>query len=828
MKILLNNLDWQVKGEWPYVHYIGVSKKDGVTDWMKATVPGGVHYDLLNANYIEDPYYEMNSLKCEWVENKWWRYKANLFINEEYKGKNLELVFKGIDYKAHFFINGKEVGEHFGMYTPYSINLNNLVEFNKDNLIEVLFENIPFEYDQMGYTSKASTQKSRFNYKWDFSTRMVNIGIWDDVYLNIIDKVSINDYYVKTTCKDNNGIIDLEVALNNNENVKFDIKIDVLFNGQKISGFSESLAVKIYNKQIDIKNIKRWYTNGFGEQSLYEIKISVFIDEILSDEKAFKTGFRDLEYVINDGEDKGQYHFIPKINGQRVYLKGVNLVPFDHMYGNVTRQTYDKYLKMCRFANINVVRIWGGGIIEKDYFYEKCDEYGIMVWQEFVQSSSGLESIPSEIPQFLELLEKSAIQAVKTKRNHICHTFWSGGNELVDGSTGKPCTEKNKNIAMLKEIVTKYDPQKMFVATSPTGENFFLDEKKLGGNYDVHGMWVYEGKEYHYEKYNKSDSILQSEFGCEGLNSLITLEKILSKKNLKPMPMSENMVLRHHGELWCSYERDTQIFGNIKTTSQFVKCSQYIQAEGLRYIVEANRRRQWRNVGSIIWQFNEPWANVSCTSMVDFYKYPKMSYYTLKNSFSNVLVSLRYNKLYFLPNEEMAIECHLSSFNTNISEKVFVCTEFLNSKGQILECFDQETNLPNNNNEKVYSKTLIVSKQPNDIFFVRLRAKDNQNNILSENVYMFGQKEKEPLKGVFKSKGKLKISKTEEGYILKNEGEYALIGIYAQGIEEENECLFSDNFITLFPNESKTIFTTYLSENKNESKIIFDCLNGGL
>lgn len=154
----------------------------GVTEWIPATIPGGVHYDLYRAGLIEQPHKDLNSIKCEWVENRWWAYKT-YFNKPDITGQKIELIFKGLDYSAMIYLNDKFLGEHEGMYELVTFDITELV--SESNQLIVLFKNVPQEMSQIGKTSLTTTQKSRFNYKWDFSTRMVNIGIWNDVLLKV-------------------------------------------------------------------------------------------------------------------------------------------------------------------------------------------------------------------------------------------------------------------------------------------------------------------------------------------------------------------------------------------------------------------------------------------------------------------------------------------------------------------------------------------------------------------------------------------------------------------------------------------------------------------
>ena len=230
MRISLNQLDWKLQGYWPFEPLLKLSAEtghrfQGVTESIPATVPGSVHHDLLRAGLIEDPYFERNSLKCEWVENRWWVYSAAFQVPAEHDGKAIRLVFQGIDYRAHVFLNGKKLGEHEGMFTPAIFDVSEAVDFGGDNQLRIAIESAPPEMSQIGFTSRTRTQKSRFNYKWDFSTRLVNLGLWDDVCLEITGGARIIEHQIATDVKDGKGLIEVALKMDVRHAAKASIRI---------------------------------------------------------------------------------------------------------------------------------------------------------------------------------------------------------------------------------------------------------------------------------------------------------------------------------------------------------------------------------------------------------------------------------------------------------------------------------------------------------------------------------------------------------------------------------------------------------------------------
>ena len=653
MKLILEK-GWTVTGSWPFTVMQGASvetgaKLVGVTPAIDARVPGSVYDDLFRAGLIEDPYYERNSLKCEWVANRFWSYVNSFELSPEHRGKKIRLVLKGVDYHAHVYLNDRKIAEHIGMYTPCVVDVTETLRWDKPIVLTVVLENAPEEMSQIGYTSRTWTQKARFGYKWDFGTRLVNLGLYDEVYLDICDD-PLTDVHIRYL-----GEGKLRVTAHNQA-----------FSGELQWQGSAVAAGRAAEGELllHISEPKLWYPNGYGEQPLYDLTLRT-----ADDERVYPVGLRTVEYRQPECVDPTILPYIPVINGKPISIKGVNMTPLDHMYGCVDRARYEKLLRLARDAHVNLIRVWGGGIIEKEAFYDLCDEYGIMVWQEFIQSSSGIDNIPSKRPEFLELCAKTARVAVTEKRNHVSLTYWSGGNELMD-ENGIPSTFDDPNIAMLRGIVQELNPEILMLPTSASGPTEWFDPEDPSRNQDIHGPWKYEGAEGQYALYNRSTIILHSEFGVDGMSNLSSIETVLAPENRRVTTMGENYTWRHHGEWWDTYVyRERQLFGELESMEELVKLSQYMQAEGLRYAIEAHRRRAvtaapavlekgtvvtvpaQKNVGSIVWQFNEPWPNVSCTCMVDYYGQPKLVYDFYREAQAPVHVSLRYDKLVWKPGD---------------------------------------------------------------------------------------------------------------------------------------------------------------------------------
>ena len=740
MEVLLNNLKWKLCGFWPYTPIIGKSMEvgtelNGVTNWIDSSVPGSVYMDLLKAEIIEDPYYEMNSLKCEWVSNRWWMYKTQLNYKEIPEGENHKLIFKGVDYKAHFYFNGKPIGEHEGMYENVIFDITEKIRHEAQNEIIVLIEAAPDEMSQIGYTSESLTQKSRFNYKWDFSTRLVNLGIWDDVILKVTNGNEITETQVSSNYEKNQGSVKVNFHVGSLVDNNSDYIIKLSYKEETINRIKKSFNFKAGDnsiaEEIVFENPELWYPNGYGSQPLYNIEIIVYSGNIISDKKESRVGIRALSYCQNENSSKDSLPYTVIINGIKIYIKGVNMTPIDHMYGCVDYKRYESLIKLMKEGNINLVRVWGGGLIEKDCFYELCDEYGILIWQEFIQSSSGIDNIPSVKNKFLTLLSATAVQAVKDKRNHTSLTVLSGGNELMD-KNGVPVNYSDPNIKMLKKIVDELAPEILFLPTSASGPLEFLDPEKKGLNHDVHGPWKYGGINEHYKLFNDSDSLFHSEFGVDGMSNLTAVEKVLDPKNQCVTNMKDNLSWRHHGEWWDTYSRDSGIYSEIKDFESFIRGSQFIQAEGLRYALEANRRRKFQNSGSIVWQLNEPWPNVSSTCIVDYYGFPKLAYHFVKLAYRPIHVSLKYDKLNYFKNSTFKADIYVHNDLKAFQGKVTY--SILNEKEEVLFTNSLIVNIEDNSCSRADIIEFNIGNE--EMFYIHLKLESCQKEY--DNMYVFG------------------------------------------------------------------------------------------
>ena len=857
MDISLSRLSWELKGYWPYVPIKEKSMEtgqtlQGVTGWLPATVPGGVHYDLWKAGLIEDPYFGQNSLKCEWVENRWWMYRAvfpAVLNGTDLRKENVTLRFLGLDYEAEVFVNDESCGTHSNMYTPFEIDLTGKVR--EENKLVVLLKGIPDEMGQIGFTSRTFTQKSRFNYKWDFSTRLVNTGIWKDVLLHIKEEAELSRLHVDTDFVQDKGKIfvsakAMDFRAETGEGIAAEVTVEgpflrenkdvetlgklqgkrqkegePLLKAVKLTRMTEPVNGQVMAK-FEIDRPALWNPNGSGRPWLYQVSIKLLEKESekLLCETGCRTGIRSLKMVQNEDAPEGALPYTFCINGRKTYIKGVNMTPLDHLYGNVTKEQYAYMVTAMVNAGVNLVRVWGGGLIEKEEFYDLCDENGILIWQEFIQSSSGIDNIPSKRPEFLVRMEACAKEAVMQKRNHVSLAVYSGGNELMD-APDTPSGLDDPNIALLKQIVEEYDGHRPFLPTSASGPREFVTKEK-GVSHDVHGNWRYEGNPGHYELYGESDNLFHSEFGMDAAANVKSLKNFLPESALHPTPMSGNADWSHHGEWWGTWFRDCAMFGLIEQKPEylelFVRCSQYMQSEGLRFILEADRKRAFQNSGVIIWQLNEPWPNASCTNLVDWYQETKTAYYQVKRAYESSHVSLDYRSLTLPRKGQTSFGVFVE--NDKGAFRGAVRAVIRNIRGHILREETLQVSVPENGS--ACAGTLMAEAGEEKLLFVTLFL-EAEGKVLSENTYLFGAQDQEVFAPIREEPGSAEITgcicrDLQDGrkaakITLKNTGNRAVLDAGIGLLSEGYALLGTDNDRILFPGEQRTFQFLLIPKN---------------
>lgn len=635
-RIDLSGADWRIKEfldlDWMNRDTVSNTLKTQ-TGWIQASVPGSIAADLIRNGEIEDVFYECNSKAAEWVSQRTFAYRKEFVSPLLDKRQRAFLYFEGIDYSSEIYLNGEHLGHQENLFVPVCIEVTDVLKQGRNNVLAVIVSPAPAEYSQMGYTDRTSTMKPRMTYGWDFCPRLPHTGIWRPVYLKLTGEAAINDIQIQ-------------------QSVDFLSDRAVLSYRAKITGKYAMASFQVGDISCDgksagtvtIEKPRLWWCNGYGEPYEYPVIFRIFDEEenILDEYRLFY-GIRSLTFELNDGPNDGTGRFQIYINQKRIFASGCNWVPASIFYGTVTMGMLEQRIRLAAAAGINFLRVWGGGLIETREFYRLCARYGILVLQEFPLSSSGISNCPPEQPEYLKMLEHDGRIIVQSRRNETALAMWDGGNELTFPDFS-PIDSGNITIGTIEKIVQQEDPGRYFIPSSPFGRVFSNSlstiREKPDDQYDVHGPWEHQGLTGQHQLYNAGMSMAHTEFGTEGMTNKPVLERCAAKEHLMPVDKT-NAVYRHRGSWWINTSLLEQVFpGKMSTLENIRQASQYMQYDGLRYALNADRSRK-RCTMVLPWQFNEPFPEFMCTSLVDADGREKMAYSALKEVYAPYSIFVR-------------------------------------------------------------------------------------------------------------------------------------------------------------------------------------------
>jgi beta-mannosidase len=650
---------WRIKGflpgDWlrPDLAQRAMGQPQG---WVPAQVPGSVQHDLWRAGELADPYVGRNSLAAEWVAERTWVYARSFAADTAWRGRRARLRFEGVDYAARFVLNGVTIGAHESMFTPACFEVAELLRYDAPNELLVLLAPAPQEQDQMGRTSLVRSRKSRMGYWWDFCPRLVNLGLWDAVALHLSGPIRVEDVWARPALAPDHGRADVAVAVTLSAPAPAQAVVEVTLRheGRAVAAARVEHPLPAGETTLQLRLAveapRLWWPNGYGEQALYsaEVRVADACDPaIISDERAVSFGIRSLAVTPNATPDPSAPPYTFVVNGERIYINGWNWVPLDALYGVERPEKLAAVLELARRAHVNLLRVNGVGLIERAAFYEQCDRLGLMIWQEFVVTSSDQDRKPSEDPAYLAAVVAEARAIVPRRRNHPALVIWCAGNEL-ESLEKLPLDDGEPLIGALRAVARELDPERHWLPTSARGRKPFNGLPSIrrdpDGLHDVHGPWLYEGLEEQYALYNAGTSLFHSEFGVEGLTNPETLRALLAPEELH-LGRLDSAAWRHLSAWWVRPAHWREWFGPVEDLEQLVRATQMLQAEGVRYTIESNRRRAPRNSGSLPWQFNEPYPMAACTSAIDYYARPKALYYAVAEAFAPLALSARYDRL---------------------------------------------------------------------------------------------------------------------------------------------------------------------------------------
>ncbi len=754
-------------------------------DWIVATVPGTIQADLEAAHQLNPLWYGAGDPLMHEVARKDWWYRKDFSLPATLKDRRLTLVFDGVDYECEVWVNGKRIGANAGMFRRFQFDVTEVARPGEVNRLAVRIGRIPealvklvLDSDAPGGSKVGNLHairqylkelKSPTNQAWDWAVAVYTLGIWKDVRLEATGPARIDWTRVQTAL--NGDFTKATVTASLEIDSAADLPARALFRiapaGDRDSAAPvASATVDVVLKkganevkaELPVDNPALWWPNGQGSQPLYVLRAELAGAEgAMLDVRATRFGIREIRWEQCPGAPADFINPLKLVvNGRPVRQMGSNLVPPDILFGRMD-QRGPALMEQAKFAGINCLRLWGGGVTLSAAMYDRADELGIMLIQEFILANC----LPETDAVFLANLEATAINTVKQVRNHPSIVEWNGGNEMLwKNGTVHPALQ------LLEKIVREED-----------GRIFRATEAAQGSGH--HGTftyvyhtepepqlsWLGAGRRNLYQRYNDSADIMRlSEFGCNSPANLEVWHREIPPASQWPLTNYEDPVLIRknvfHGALlkenWLHKELTERIFGPLDRLEDLVPAGQFLGAEGLRYAMDALRRNGPALGGGFMsWNYNEPWPNGAGSYMVDYDGRPLMNYDFVKQALAPVSLGLKYDSLLYDPAKGVSAELVLVSDAPARVENLNWNWIARDRRGEIFGSGKGTAAI--NPIEAKLLATLALQPPMKTAFgpiFVELRLTDAAGKLLAERLHVFGADGIEsPLAGLLRNTG---------------------------------------------------------------------------
>ena len=612
----LNQVTWTLSGWIPELWRmrrtmeLGVSPDAEITG-IPARVPGSVQAALRAAGLLPDWNQGLQARLCEWVENRVWIFSCR--TPELAAGTVYELCLDRPDAAGQVVWDGVVVGGFDGAHRRHLIELP-ATERAGSCQLSIVFELPPRWLGQFGESSKMGIGRARYNYTWDWTPRLVQIGIAGGVSLRRRGAPRLEfDAF-------NTGMDFLSLKFRAVNAVPGSAVTITLSDGDRILRREEfpasSPQLEVY---WDALEVAPWRVNGTGTAKLYSLRLEL----PGASPVGFRVGFREIRRTLNPGAPDGADPWLFLVNGEPLFICGINWTPLLPNYADSTEEKYRDLIGKYRKMGVNLFRVWGGASREKDLFYELCDEAGILVWQEFPLSSSGIENLPPEDPVAIAAMRKIVGDYVSGLCMHPSLALWCGGNELIRPAPGnEPCSEREPMLRMMAETLRELDPERIFVPTSASGPSEWADRRNFGKglHFDVHGPWNTRGRlEDEWISYwLEEDALFRSEVGMPAAADAAVIRKYAGEAAVMPIAAS-NPLWRYPLNWWL--QADDFVVENGRppeSLEEYVSWSQGRQARALSHAAECCLRRFPACGGIIIWMGHDSFPCPANTSLIDF------------------------------------------------------------------------------------------------------------------------------------------------------------------------------------------------------------------
>ncbi|KAK0631588.1 glycoside hydrolase family 2 protein [Immersiella caudata] len=805
--------------------------------------PTNVHLDLLANGLIPDPFIGKNELDVQWVGEAQWLYRTTFSAPAVASGSKAVLAFDGLDTFATVTLNGTVILETDNMFTPFRHDVTSLLK-EGDNELSIHFDSaylrgwkLVEKYPEHkwgvwnGDSSRLAVRKAQYHWGWDWGPALNTCGPWRPINLEIYDARLADLSFDNTvdeslTSADVKATAVVESVGSRADKVRFEVTLD----GKDVASETVHVASGVATASFHVSKPELWYPVRYGKQPLYQVKTILLCGDEAIDEVTKKIGLRRAELIQRPLKDQPGTSFFFQVNNVPLYCGGSDWIPADNFIPRISREKYFDWVRLVAEGNQFMIRVWGGGIYEEQAFYDACDEYGILVWQDFM---FGCGNYPAW-PELLESIKQEAIENVKLIRHHPSIVIWAGNNEdyQYQESEGLTYNYEDKNPdnwlktdfparyiyeKLLSDVCADLIPNTFYHPGSPWGAGRDTHDPTVG---DIHQWNVWHGTQEKYQNFDKLVGRFVSEFGMEAFPSVKTIDAYLPLGKDDPDRYPQSSTVDFHNKA-DGHERRIALYlvENMRYApdplEQFVYSTQLMQAECL---ASAYRlwKRQWKGPGreycggALVWQINDCWP-VTSWSIADYYLRPKHAYFTVKREMAPVSIGItrrehrhpkdKYTRVYIdtsarievwgsnLTLEDLTVDVVYRAWDVETGEQTFERTE-------------KDVPLPENRSTEISAFDVPV-RNPG-------KGEENRTVFAAYLVNKSGEQVAryvnwpEPLKYLHLQKPKeLKAALTEDGKTVEVSAEVPVKGVAVEC--EDDEVKFEDNLVDLVPGEVVSI-----------------------
>ena len=791
-KISLSNGTWQLR-------------EVGEKDWMPVSMPGEVHIALMNAGKIPDPFAMDNELQVQWVAERDWEFEGVIEAPEALLvEEQVWLCFDGLDTLASVTLNGIVLGKTENAFRSYAWEVKDNLQIG-ENKIGITFSSPVKAVSEMQEKESLASvtqaipggpylRKAPCQWGWDWGPMLPPIGIWKDARLEGYSSAKFESIHLRQEHQFNGSV---EVSVNADVSRFSEEPLQLCLTLIDPSGKTFANTCKVLNgvgrTSIEIQEPVLWWPNGYGDQALYSAEVTLrTADEHILDEKEYLLGLRTL--VLKQEKDEVGESFTFIVNGVPIFAKGANWIPADTFPTRITRERLAQLLGDAARAHHNMIRVWGGGFYESEDFYDLCDQYGILVWQDFLFACS---IYPLDTLDFVENIHQEVIDNVSRIRHRASLALWCGNNEMDWG--WERWWPENKGIQKYRDAYKTFfyetlpgwvgdlDPDTPYWFSSPSSGTPFENANNNDFG-DAHYWEVWHGAKP-FSAYRTQYPRFMSEFGFQSLPPMKTIMTYAEEDHWN---LTDYMIEHHQRSDFASALFMGQMAMHFMMPVDFpslVYMTMVLQAEGIRYGVEHWRRNMHRVSGTLYWQLNDCWPVASWSSL-DYFRRWKALHYMSKRFYAPVLLSIEDDEA------KAAMKVHLSS-DLREAWAGEVTWQLMRLDGEVLDSGETVVNV------EPLSSTLLFEKD-----FNHLTLQEKRETVFIAKLMKDGDILATQLGTFVRNKHLQLVDPQLRAYLRQNgenqvviELEAAYLARFVELSLDDADVIFSDNYFDVLPGE---------------------------